>query len=144
VKLELSRKQRWELAHLFLHRALELHGVDELRRFNRSRLSLGLTRIMELVTTNKGGRPRLADDNSTHVWELEEAGVEFMLEKIAKLPLNGYHAMVLGEIFDILSTYKTTRELPPTSAEPGDSKSEDWEQDWRTPEPLKSIAPNAS
>lgn len=127
MKVLLSPRQRWELANIFLHRGLELSGVDEQRRYNRTRLALGLTPIMKAITGDRKGLVLLASDETEAAWEIEDASADFLVEKIAKLPLNGYQAMVLGDFFDTVTTCRAGKTSPEIGDVPaGDAKSEDW------------------
>lgn len=141
MKISLTRSQRWVLAQLFYRTTFE--GPDTLsavRTFGRTRLALGLTPIMDVLSGGKKVNARLVDAEGgvAQAFELEEAQVEFLLGRILPGITTGLEAVALGPVLEDLQTYKLAGQGRPVEAPPYDKDSEQWEMPTDVSEPAAS------
>lgn len=137
VEIQLSGRQRLELAVLFYRWQPEGDVLSAIKTYGRTRLALGLTPIMDLLAQKRPMNPaRVNDDMRSFV--LTEEGVDLLLSGI--LPKIGgataaYQATQLGDLVETLQTYKVTK----TSAGPGQVpryEPEDWSITLDTLDPI--------
>lgn len=105
MKVILSPRQRFELAALFVNDKLVLADLAEMKVFNRTRLSLGLSPIMDLLVRRQPLLASTVGSNVAATFQLDTAGASWILHKIVPLTLtNSYLAMLLGAFFEICET----------------------------------------
>lgn len=109
----LSPAQRFQLAQIFLSKDLKLTGLAEQKQFNRTRLALRLSPIMDALTEGRPLNENRILNRTPSVFELSDEGVEFLLGKIAPLPLLGVQAQILGDFLEAVETAKLIGQAPP-------------------------------
>lgn len=112
MKLLLTPRQRFELANLFYAVPIEGDVLVWTKTFNRSRLALGLTPIMDLLTAGKGVDPHALDGGSVS-FPVQDAAVEFMLGKVFPQIKQAYQVVMFSGVIEALETYQLTKEQPP-------------------------------
>jgi hypothetical protein len=115
---KLSPRQRWELAVLLFHRDLKMTGSAEVKLYNRTRLTLGLTPIQDLLADSKTPRQDAINRVGTEAFDLTDDQITFLLGKVFALPLNGSQAGIFGSFIEDLETAKLTRQAPDIGAVP--------------------------
>lgn len=113
MKICLTRKERWELAVLSW-KMVDLGGADALssiKTFNRIRLRLGLTPIQDAMRKGKTIDPA-APSEETAWFDLEDDQVDFILAKFPARVKTGYLAALLGDFFEQLDLWRTSKVQP--------------------------------
>ena len=118
--------QRLELAGQFLHKDLSISGLADTKRFNRTRLALKLADLMDKIAKRERFNGKPLDANVPAAFTLEKDQVDFLVEKICALPMNGLQASLMGDFFIALENAKQGLEQPPCTVEDFDPASEDW------------------
>jgi hypothetical protein len=119
MKFALSNRERWSLASLLMNKELKLKGLDEIKTFNRCKLSLGLTGIMELFGSDKTLDMDKIVDTTPQWFDLSESEATFILGIPSRdgVMLDGAQAGNLGNFFDALETWKLTKTVPKLPSE---------------------------
>lgn len=106
MQIILSRRQRYDLSSVFY--TLEINKDDPFKWskvFNRSRLALGLTPIMDTLTAQKKPNIVLIDDFRTK-HEIEDETVDLLMTDVIKKFTQPYQFVLFQDLFEALETYK--------------------------------------
>lgn len=106
MHVSLSPKQRFELSILFYAAKPEGDILGWTKAFNRTRLALGLTPIMDVLTGKPFNPARLTDDEAK--FEITDDQRDFLLQRVLPNITTSVQAVRLGALIDILETHKVT------------------------------------
>lgn len=126
MKLLLTPRQRFDLAQLFYAVPIEGDVLAWTKTFNRSRLALGLTPIMDVLTAARPVDPKTLEGGPA-VFSLEGASVDFLLGKVFAQIKQAYQVVLFSSVMEALETYQLTKEQPlGQEGSPYDPSAESW------------------
>lgn len=123
MNVQLSSRQRWELAILMYQCKPEGDALTWTKRFNRSRLALGLTPIMDVLTGKPFDPSKINDELKT--FDITDDYRDFLLASVLVNIKTPQQAMALGNLIEALETHKQTGKAPDAPDAPAYEK-EDW------------------